>query len=112
VPAEIAAHITRQTRLITLSLGSGPDCDGQFLFSSDILGIFDGRYPGLTRTYDGPLPRHAKRYANLHQAAVDAFAAFVNDVKTSGFPEPNNVIHVGEALVEKFMTAVKNESAE
>jgi 3-methyl-2-oxobutanoate hydroxymethyltransferase len=110
VPAEIAAHITRQTTLVTLSLGSGPDCDGQFLFSSDVLGTFDGRYPGLTRTYDGPLPRHAKRYANLHEAAIQAFAAFANDVKTGSFPEPNNVIHVGETMVQEFLTAINETS--
>jgi 3-methyl-2-oxobutanoate hydroxymethyltransferase len=107
VPAEIAAHITRQTTLVTLSLGSGPDCDGQFLFSSDVLGILDGQYPGLSRTYAGPLPRHAKRYAHLHEAAIRAFEAFVNDVQTSEFPAPTNVIHVGEAIVEEFLTAIK-----
>ena len=110
VPAEIAAHITNQTKLVTLSLGSGPDCDGQFLFSCDVLGTFDGRYPGLTRPYDGPLPRHAKRYADLHGAAVRAFEAFVNDVKTSGFPESSNVIHVGEAMVHEFLTAIRQTS--
>lgn len=111
VPTEIAAQITNQTKLVTLSLGSGPDCDGQFLFSCDVLGTFDGRYPGLTRTYDGPLPRHAKRYADLHTAAVQAFEAFVNDVKTSGFPEPKHVIHAGEAMVQEFLTAIRQTPA-
>jgi 3-methyl-2-oxobutanoate hydroxymethyltransferase len=111
VPAEIAAHITRQTTLVTISLGSGPDCDGQFLFSADVLGTFDGRYPGLTKTYDGPLPRHAKRYANLHAAAIEAFEAFVNEVKTSQFPAPSNTIHVGEEMVQAYLAALKESTS-
>ncbi len=107
VPAEIAALITSQMTLITLSLGSGPDCDGQFLFSCDLLGTLDGRYPGLARPYSGPRPRHAKQYADLHGAAVQAFAAFVNDVKTSEFPGDENVVHARDEIVQAFRDAIK-----
>jgi 3-methyl-2-oxobutanoate hydroxymethyltransferase len=76
VAADIAAEITRRVDILVISLGSGPDCDGQFLFSADMLGIHEPRYPGLGRPYEGPLPRHAKRYTNLFEEAKSAFGAF------------------------------------
>lgn len=111
VPAAIAAEITKRTKLLTLSLGSGPACDGQFLFSSDMLGIFEGRYPGLTRPYDGPFPRHAKRYADLHGDAVRAFEAFAREVEGGEFPGPNNVIGSSDRVRDEFLAADRENSA-
>ena len=54
VPAQVAAEITKRTKMLVFSMGSGPDCDGQFIFASDILGTNLGHYP-----------RHSITYANL-----------------------------------------------
>lgn len=111
VPAAIAAEITRRTSLLTLSLGSGPECDGQFLFSSDLLGTLENRYPGLARPYEGPYPRHARQYADLHTAAVRAFQAFVADVETGEFPAPRNSARVDDELVQAFVVAIDSTPA-
>jgi 3-methyl-2-oxobutanoate hydroxymethyltransferase len=36
----VAEEITRQTRIPTLGIGSGPGCDGQILVTQDLLGLF------------------------------------------------------------------------
>ncbi len=54
VPARVAAEITRRVSLLTISLGSGTDCDATYLFSADLLG--ENR---------GHIPRHAKIYRNF-----------------------------------------------
>lgn len=102
VPGRIAAEITERVQLLTISLGSGSECDGQFVFSCDLLGVYEPRYPGLSRPYDGPYPRHAKKYADLYRAAVDGFKAFRSDVDSGDFPTEGNTVHVADDVVEAF----------
>jgi len=40
VPRELAAQITRELRIPTIGIGAGPDCDGQILVTTDLLGTF------------------------------------------------------------------------
>ena len=54
VPRKVAAEITKRTKIITMSMGSGSDCDAQYLFANDVLGSHSGHYP-----------RHSKVYRNL-----------------------------------------------
>src|SRR6187397_172727 len=54
VPHNLARWLCSQTKMLLMSLGSGPGCDTQFLFSDDILGDYDERPP-----------RHAKVYRNF-----------------------------------------------
>ena len=51
MPAQLAAEIAKRMRMLTISLGSGPGSDVQYLFSADLLG--ENR---------GHIPRHAKTY--------------------------------------------------
>ena len=37
VPPKVAAIVTKKVDILTLSMGSGSDCDGQYLFSNDVL---------------------------------------------------------------------------
>lgn len=106
VAADIAAEIARRVDLLVISLGSGPDCDGQFLFSADMLGVHEPRYPGLGRPYEGPLPRHAKRYTNLFEEAKSAFIAYREEVASGAFPAPEHIIRTDASLVESFRTAI------
>ena len=53
---EILGEITKQTKLLTLSIGSGKKSDVQFLFAEDILGCSSIN-----------TPRHAKMYANFNK---------------------------------------------
>src|SRR4051812_24362960 len=93
VPHNLARYLSSQTRLILMSLGSGPGCDTQFLFSDDILGDYDER-----------LPRHAKAYRNfaaehrrLQQERIAAFREYIADVQERRFPQPGNLIQMEDA---------------
>ena len=56
VPTKVMEEITKNTSLVTISIGSGNKSDVQFLFSEDILGC---------GSID--LPRHAKKYRNFNK---------------------------------------------
>ena len=45
VPPKVAKVITEKVEIITMSMGSGSDCDAQFLFSNDVLGWNEGHIP-------------------------------------------------------------------
>jgi 3-methyl-2-oxobutanoate hydroxymethyltransferase len=106
VAANIAAEISKRVDILVMSLGSGAGCDGQFLFSADLLGILEPRYPGMGKPWDGPLPRHAKRYTNIFEEAKAGFAAFKADVTSGGFPTPDHTIRVDASVVDAFRAAV------
>lgn len=100
VPLELADHITRHTRCITMGMGCGDACDTQYLFSSDILGTHGGHYP-----------RHSKRYADfmaleqeLQHKRVAAFRAFADDVTGKGYPEARHEIRMDAATLDDFLT--------
>jgi len=106
VAAEIATEISKRVEILVMSLGSGPGCDGQFLFSADMLGFHEPRYPGMGKPYEGPLPRHAKRYANLFEEAERGFATFKAEVDSGEFPSANHLIKADPSVVEVFRASV------
>jgi 3-methyl-2-oxobutanoate hydroxymethyltransferase len=105
VAADIATEISNRVDLLVMSLGSGSGCDGQFLFSADLLGIQEPRYPGLGKPYEGPLPRHAKRYTNLFEQAKAAFGQYKDEVASGVFPAPSNLIQAQPSVIEAFRAA-------
>lgn len=103
VPVELADHITRTTKMITMGMGCGTVCDTQYLFSCDVLGTNTGHYP-----------RHSKRYADfaaleaeLQAKRVAAFRAFTADVAASTYPEDRHLIRMSPHEHEKFLQAVQ-----
>lgn len=51
VPAELAAHITRELAIPTIGIGAGVQCDGQVLVLYDLLGVTPGRRPRFTKDF-------------------------------------------------------------
>lgn len=99
IPANLMAEINARTGLVTISLGSGPNADVMFLFSSDICGE-------SSRT-----PRHARAYADLAamQAAIDrervrALSAFRSDVATGAFPTEGEVVEADADVINHFVS--------
>ena len=77
VPAEVAALLTQKLEIPTIGIGAGPDCDGQVLVFQDALGITQGH-----------CPRFVKRYADIGRDITQAVAAYAEDVRSGGFPGP------------------------
>ena len=97
VPHQLASWLTTRTSMLMMSLGSGSQCDTQFLFSDDILGDYDER-----------LPRHAKAYRNfaeeyrrLQQERLEAFGEYIADVKEGRFPEAANLVEMDEEVLKE-----------
>jgi 3-methyl-2-oxobutanoate hydroxymethyltransferase len=62
VTPPVAREITAQIPIPTIGIGSGPECDGEILVTTDLLG-----------TSPGPIPRHVKKhwhFAEQIRAAV------------------------------------------
>ncbi len=99
IPAALLAEITKRTTLLTSSIGAGGGGDIQFLFADDILG-----------NNGPPYPRHSKQYRNLFKMKQEmqaerlaGFKAFIQDVKSGGFPGPEHVIEAPDGLIAAFV---------
>ena len=74
IPAELAADITQRLTIATIGIGAGPQCDGQVLVTSDMLGLHDR------------VPSFVKEYADLGGPIRTAATAFADDVRAGTFP--------------------------
>jgi 3-methyl-2-oxobutanoate hydroxymethyltransferase len=69
VPAELAARITGEVSCPTIGIAAGPECDGQVLVSTDLI----GQVPDP--------PRFVRPKANVYGAVVEAGRAFAAEVR-------------------------------
>jgi 3-methyl-2-oxobutanoate hydroxymethyltransferase len=79
VPSEVAGKVTAELSIPTISVGAGPECDGQLLVWSD--------WAGFTR---GRIPRFVKQYAQIGDTLLDAARAFKSDVESGVYPAPEH----------------------
>ena len=75
IPVNLAKDITSKLSIPTIGIGAGPYCDGQVLVIHDMLGLFQGR-----------IPKHVKKYADIGKEMEEAVIKYVNDVKNGKFP--------------------------
>jgi 3-methyl-2-oxobutanoate hydroxymethyltransferase len=75
VPAELAARITAEVSCPTIGIAAGPECDGQVLVSTDLI----GQVPDP--------PRFVKPKANVFAAVVQAGREFAAEVRVVGADE-------------------------
>ena len=75
IPQSLAKQVTEAIEIPTIGIGAGPHVDGQILVTHDMLGLF-------TRFH----PRFVRRYANLSEEMERAFKEYVDDVRSSDFP--------------------------
>ena len=73
------------------SIGAG-DCDGQLMICSDMLGIFQAF-----------TPKFVKKYAQIGSEMLNAFEAYVADVRTGAFPSGEYTYSMLEGELEKLM---------
>jgi len=88
VPDEVARLVTEAVPVPTIGIGAGPWCDGQVLVFHDLLGL-----------EDRVLPKFVRRYASLKADAVDAIAAFADDVRAGRFPGEDETYHLADDVL-------------
>jgi 3-methyl-2-oxobutanoate hydroxymethyltransferase len=98
VPAPLLAAITKDTGLVTVSLGSGNAGDVVFLFAADICGDGDR------------LPRHARAWgdlASLRRQITEerrrALTAFRADVATAAYPAPAESVSLAPDTLDEII---------
>ncbi|MFA9277143.1 MAG: 3-methyl-2-oxobutanoate hydroxymethyltransferase [Rhodoluna sp.] len=79
IPAELAARVTAELSIPTISVGAGAETDGQLLVWTDFAGMNTGR-----------VPKFVKQYANLGAILSDAAQAFKADVESGAYPGPEH----------------------
>jgi 3-methyl-2-oxobutanoate hydroxymethyltransferase len=102
VPDRVAEIITKKVNLLTLSMGSGPQCDVEFLFIQDVIGTNIGKVPKHAKVFKDT----NKSYENLLNDTIDGLKEFVTDVESKAFPTPQNIINIDDVEYEKFLDKV------
>src|SRR3954465_8634718 len=75
IPAALAAKVAASISIPVIGIGAGGGVDGQVLVTHDMV--------GMTHEFS---PRFLRRYLNLYEKMGDAFRQYINDVKSSSFP--------------------------
>lgn len=75
IPSSLASTISQKIKIPTIGIGAGNRTDGQVLVIQDMMGMNNGFSPKFVR-----------RYADLESIMKDAILNYIQDVKTSSFP--------------------------
>jgi len=75
IPAALGKEVTESLNIPTIGIGAGPHTSGQVLVTHDLLGI--------TKDFH---PRFLRRYLNLYDDIKGAVGQYIEDVKSSDFP--------------------------
>ena len=75
IPAKLAARVAESIAIPVIGIGAGGDVDGQVLVLHDML--------GMTHEFH---PRFLRRYLNLYEDINGAVKNYIQDVKSSDFP--------------------------
>ena len=91
VPPEVAGFIAKKLSIPVLSIGAGPECDGQLLIVSDLIGQFQAF-----------TPKFVKRYCNVAEVVTEAMKQYVDDVRAGTFPMDEHCYHMLKAEAGGF----------
>lgn len=79
LPAPLSKEISASLTVPTIGIGAGPGCDGQVLVLYDALGL----NPSFK-------PRFLKRFADLHETALEGVRAYAREVREGTYPDPDH----------------------
>ena len=89
--------------MLTISMGSGSTCDGQYLFSQDVLGYTKGHMPRHSRVYRN----FRKEFDKLHIERVSPYKEYIADVENKTFNDPKITVGIDEKEFDKFLNKVE-----
>lgn len=78
IPAALATRVAQEVSIPVIGIGAGNGVDGQVLVMHDMLGINKGFSPKFLR-----------RYADLSTVINEAVGHYIDDVKSTDFPNEN-----------------------
>ena len=99
VPPKVASIITNKVKIMTLSMGSGSGCDGQYLFANDVLGYTQGHIPRHARIYKD----FKKEFERLQVQRIEAFKSFHEDTINKKFDDPKITVGIDDKEYDKFL---------
>lgn len=85
VPANLAAQVTAAIDIPTIGIGAGPDCDGQVLVITDVLGLSERS------------PPFAQQFGDVRGEMERALDGYVDAVESGTFPREEHS-HVEDGL--------------
>jgi 3-methyl-2-oxobutanoate hydroxymethyltransferase len=91
VPEQLAAAITERLTIPTIGIGAGPGCSGQVQVITDLIGLGDF------------VPRHARPYAHVREAILEAARAYAVDVSAGSFPGPEQTVRMDDAVLDDVL---------
>jgi 3-methyl-2-oxobutanoate hydroxymethyltransferase len=91
VPEQLAAAITERLSIPTIGIGAGAGCSGQVQVITDLIGLGDF------------VPRHARPYAHVREAILEAARAYAADVAAGTFPGPEQTVRMDEAVLDEVL---------
>jgi 3-methyl-2-oxobutanoate hydroxymethyltransferase len=97
IPPEVARYITGTLRIPVLSIGAGPNCDGQLLIVSDLIGQFQAF-----------TPKFVKKYCNVAETVTEAMKAYCADVRGGAFPAEEHCYRMLDGEEEKFNALMRS----
>jgi 3-methyl-2-oxobutanoate hydroxymethyltransferase len=59
--------------------------------------------------YEDMKPKFVKRYAEVSKSIFDAVSVYISDVKSSKFPNEENIIHISPAELEQIRKTLKEK---
>lgn len=96
VPPELGAYITDNLSIPVLSIGAGPNCDGQLLIVSDMIGQFQAF-----------TPKFVKKYADVAQVVINAMREYCEEVRQGKFPTDDHCYRMIQGEEDKFLELMK-----
>jgi 3-methyl-2-oxobutanoate hydroxymethyltransferase len=92
VPPEVSKIIRDNLRIPVYGIGAGVYVDGQLTICSDLLGLFQAF-----------TPKFIKKYENLAEKSIRAFAEYAQEVRSSHFPEDKHTYKMIDGEHEKLL---------
>ncbi len=91
VPEQLAGAITERLLIPTIGIGAGRFTSGQVQVVTDLLGLGDFK------------PRHARAYADLRPAILDAAKRYAADVSAGSFPGDAESTRMDESVLAEVL---------
>ncbi len=95
VPAKVSKLIAERAKIPIISIGAGPDCDGQILIFHDMFNM----YPVFT-------PKFAKRFGDVSRVIGEGLAQYVKEVHSGAFPELANTFSIPEEQYAELLKLI------